>query len=99
MLSLFRADHVGSLLRPSTLLDARLGGHVSSADLARMEDAAILHVLDRQRAAGLGVFTDGELRRAGFMSDFYESVEGLDREGEILRSWSGGSSASIGGTS
>jgi 5-methyltetrahydropteroyltriglutamate--homocysteine methyltransferase len=97
MRSPFRADHVGSLLRPRALLDARAQG-ADTASLARLEDAAIADALDRQRQAGLRIFTDGELRRAGFMSDFYESVEGLDRGGEIQRAWTGASS-NIGGTS
>ena len=94
----FRADHIGSLLRPRALLDARLGGHISSDELKTLEDAAILEAFARQKAAGLAVFTDGEFRRAGFMSDFYESVEGLDSGGEIQRQWAGAAS-SIGGTS
>jgi 5-methyltetrahydropteroyltriglutamate--homocysteine methyltransferase len=94
----FRADHVGSLLRPRTLLDARLDPATDPAALKRLEDAAILEALRRQHAAGLGIFTDGEFRRAGFMSDFYESVEGLDRGGEVQRTWKGASST-IGGTS
>ena len=98
MRSTFRADHVGSLLRPAALLEARATPAVTVSDRARLEDAAILTALDRQRAAGLGIFTDGEFRRAGFMSDFYESVEGLDSGGEIARAWTGAKST-IGGTS
>ena len=92
-----RADHVGSLLRPRILLDARVAG-VDHAELTRIEDDAIRSVLERQKTAGLGIFTDGEFRRAGFMSDFYESVEGLDRGGEVQRTWTGARST-IGGTS
>jgi 5-methyltetrahydropteroyltriglutamate--homocysteine methyltransferase len=98
MRSPFRADHVGSLLRPRTLLDARNNPDVDHVALALVEDEAILAALARQKAAGLEVFTDGEFRRAGFMSDFYESVEGLDRGGEVQRSWKGAESR-IGGTS
>src|SRR5262245_18060416 len=98
MQSPFRADHVGSLLRPRQLLDARHRPPVDHADLTRDEDDAILSALARQKAAGLGIFTDGEFRRAGFMSDFYESVEGLDRSGEVQRAWTGARST-IGGTS
>ena len=46
-------------------------------------------MLKRQKDAGLEIFTDGELRRTGFMSDFYESVEGLDPEYELDRTWKG----------
>ncbi len=93
----FRADHVGSLLRPQRLLDAR-AADISRDDLTRIEDETILEALDRQRQAGLEIFTDGEFRRAGFMSDFYESVTGLDQGGEIRRSWTG-AKLTIGGTS
>jgi 5-methyltetrahydropteroyltriglutamate--homocysteine methyltransferase len=94
----YRADHVGSLLRPQRLLDARRDPGTTRKQLTALEDACILDVLTRQKTAGLRLFTDGELRRAGFMSDFYESVEGLDRGGEIARAWKGASST-IGGTS
>ncbi|MET0168619.1 MAG: cobalamin-independent methionine synthase II family protein, partial [Vicinamibacterales bacterium] len=93
-----RADHVGSLLRPAALLAARQNPAVGRHELSSLEDRYIRDVLDRQREVGLKIFTDGELRRAGFMSDFYDSVEGLDRAGEITRAWKGASSA-IGGTS
>ena len=52
----------------------------------------------RQKDLGFKIFTDGEFRRQGFMSDFYDSVEGLDRSGEVERAWKGASTA-IGGTS
>jgi 5-methyltetrahydropteroyltriglutamate--homocysteine methyltransferase len=94
----FRADHVGSLLRPKALLDARLDPATTSDALRRLEDAAIVEAFARQKEAGLEIFTDGEFRRAGFMSDFYESVEGLDAGGEVQRAWTGAAST-IGGTS
>jgi 5-methyltetrahydropteroyltriglutamate--homocysteine methyltransferase len=96
--TIYRADHVGSLLRPQRLLAARSRPNISREELTKLEDTHILDVLSRQKAAGLKIFTDGELRRAGFMSDFYESVEGLDHAGEISRSWKGASTP-IGGTS
>src|SRR5712691_3794229 len=84
----YRADHVGSLLRPRALLDAR-NDALTREQLKTIEDTHILDVLKRQKEAGLKIFTDGELRRTSFMSDFYESVEGLDREGEVDRTWQG----------
>jgi 5-methyltetrahydropteroyltriglutamate--homocysteine methyltransferase len=98
MQSPFRADHVGSLLRPRRLLEGRHQPSFDQTELTHLEDDAIRSVLAHQKAAGLGIFTDGEFRRAGFMSDFYESVEGLDRGGEVQRAWTGASST-IGGTS
>jgi 5-methyltetrahydropteroyltriglutamate--homocysteine methyltransferase len=85
----YRADHVGSLLRPREVLDARSNPEVSSAQLKGIEDRHILRLLQRQNDLGLKVFTDGELRRRGFMSDFYESVEGLDSADDIARAWKG----------
>ena len=85
----YRADHVGSLLRPRELLDARRDPGVTREQLTAIEDRHILDVLKRQQTAGLGIFTDGELRRTSFMSDFYESVDGLDRDYEPDRSWKG----------
>jgi len=85
----YRADHVGSLLRPPALLAARNDPTISREQLDGIEDTHILEVLKRQKEAGLEIFTDGELRRTGFMGDFYESVEGLDQAYEVDRSWKG----------
>jgi 5-methyltetrahydropteroyltriglutamate--homocysteine methyltransferase len=98
MQPVYRADHVGSLLRPQQLLSARLSATTTPEDLRRLEDEAILSALERQRAVGLDIFTDGEFRREGFMSDFYDSVTGLDHSGEVRRAWKGAAST-IGGTS
>jgi 5-methyltetrahydropteroyltriglutamate--homocysteine methyltransferase len=95
---LYHADHVGSLLRPQELLNARSSPDTTAEQLKQLEDKCILDVLERQKAAGLKIFTDGELRRRGFMSDFYDSVEGLDQSGEIVRTWKG-AAAAVGGTS
>ena len=83
----YRADQVGSLLRPPQLLAARKDPTVPPERLKEIEDHHILHALERQRDLGFQIFTDGELRRRGFMSDFHESVEGLEGEGEIARAW------------
>jgi methionine synthase II (cobalamin-independent) len=89
MARLYRADHVGSLLRPQELLAARSDPRVTPEQLTAIEDRHILEVFKRQKDAGLEIFTDGELRRTGFMGDFYESVEGLNPEYELDRSWKG----------
>ena len=83
----YRADHVGSLLRPSDLVTARQNPETTAAQLTALEDRHILRALARQKEIGLEIFTDGEFRRAGFMSDFYDSVEGLDHAGAIDRTW------------
>ena len=86
-----RADHVGSLLRPRAVLDARADPHVGPDALRAIEDEQIVRVLSRQKDLGFDIFTDGELRRSGFMSDFYESIDGLDLDGSIARAWSSAS--------
>ncbi|HWF08661.1 MAG TPA: hypothetical protein VG297_09360 [Bryobacteraceae bacterium] len=90
-----RADHVGSLLRPAELQRARGDAAVTPDQLAAIEDRAILDALARQKDAGLEIFTDGEFRRAGFMSDFNDSVEGLDRKGEVARAWKSSGTAAV----
>jgi 5-methyltetrahydropteroyltriglutamate--homocysteine methyltransferase len=82
----YRADHVGSFLRPSRLLDAR-NAHVPMQELQRIEDEEILRILDRQRSIGLPVFTDGEFRRTNFMSDFTDAVSGFDFHDAVSRTW------------
>ena len=89
MTPMYRADQVGSLLRPAALLEARRNPATSRDELTAIEDRHTLDVLDRQKRAGFKIFTDGELRRTGFMGDFYESVEGLDRDYHLDRSWKG----------
>src|SRR5256885_895860 len=89
----YRADQAGSLLRPPQLLEARHSGTATAAELTAIEDRCILDVLQRQKDAGFKIFTDGELRRTSFMSDFYESVEGLDRDFDVERTWKGGQSS------
>ena len=88
----FRADHVGSLLRPAELLEARAAG-LSGDALTDLEDRLIVKALERQAGCGLQVFTDGEFRRRTFMSDFNDSVEGLDEDAAIDRTWQGSTGA------
>lgn len=87
-----RADQVGSFLRPKELLDARAAG--AGADrLRELEDHHIRRVLGRQRELGFTIFTDGELRRRNFMSDFTDAVEGFDFGDAVARSWDAGGGA------
>ncbi|MGC2671563.1 MAG: hypothetical protein WA299_06830, partial [Candidatus Acidiferrum sp.] len=71
----FRADHIGSLLRPPDLLQARQSP-ANAEKLRALEDHHILRVLAKQKELGFEIFTDGELRRRNFMSDFTDAVEG-----------------------
>ncbi len=77
----FRADHVGSLLRPERLKQARARrerGEISADELRAEEDAAIQAVIVRQEAIGLQSATDGEFRRAMWHFDFLEHLEGVE---------------------
>ncbi|MGZ4416277.1 MAG: 5-methyltetrahydropteroyltriglutamate--homocysteine S-methyltransferase, partial [Gaiellaceae bacterium] len=83
----FRADHVGSLLRPRALLDAReaqAAGRIDAAELRGLEDDAIRTVVRMQEDVGLRAATDGELRRASWHMDFIYQLDGITKEaGEI----------------
>ena len=76
----FRADHVGSLLRPAALKAARekrKSGAISAADLKSVEDRCIRDAIAMQEAAGLESITDGEFRRAFWHVDFLTGFEGI----------------------
>ena len=76
----FRADHVGSLLRPPELMRARAdfkSGAIDADALRDAENEAILAVIDLQRDAGLQSVTDGEFRRTSWHMDFIYSLEGI----------------------
>ena len=72
----FRADHVGSLLRPAALKQAR--AQSSAEELKAAEDAAIEHIIARQAEIGLRSATDGEFRRAMWHYDFLEKLDGVE---------------------
>ena len=94
MSSQYRADHVGSLLRPPYLLKARESS-AKGEQLQKIEDGFILDVIRRQKEIGLDVLTDGELRRRNFMSDFVDAVAGFDTAKAVSRSWSGHGTGSV----
>jgi 5-methyltetrahydropteroyltriglutamate--homocysteine methyltransferase len=84
----FRADHVGSLLRPPELLTARAdhqAGRISAAELRRAEDAAIRDAAAMQAALGLSAVTDGEFRRGSWHMDFLYRIGGVSRIDQTLR--------------
>src|SRR5579871_3106037 len=86
-----RAEHVGSLLRPAELLEARAAqanGRLTLDQLRAIEDRAILGVLDKQRQLGLDVVTDGEMRRGSWLTDMAEAVEGFVPE-RVPLEWKG----------
>jgi 5-methyltetrahydropteroyltriglutamate--homocysteine methyltransferase len=85
----FRADHVGSLLRPKSLLAARAehqAGRLSAEQLRSDEDAAIRDAVALQQQVGLRSITDGELRRASWHMDFIYELGGVERSQDNLRS-------------
>src|SRR5579885_1395676 len=78
----FRADHVGSLLRPAPLKKAReqrAKGDISAAELKAVEDREIERVIRRQEEIGLQSVTDGEFRRSWWHLDFLWGLDGIDK--------------------
>ncbi len=84
----FRADHVGSYLRPSRLIEARdrrSKGDISADELRAIEDECITEVVQSQEKVGLKGITDGEFRRFMFHLDFLENLDGVKvTEGDFL---------------
>ena len=79
----FRADHVGSLLRPPELLKARddfAAGAIDAPALRAIEDTAIREAVRRQEEVGLRAVTDGEFRRASWHMDFIYQIDGISKE-------------------
>jgi 5-methyltetrahydropteroyltriglutamate--homocysteine methyltransferase len=77
----FRADHVGSLLRPAALKEARAKhekGEIDDAALKAVEDREIEAVVKKQQEVGLKLATDGELRRSWWHFDFFTGLAGVD---------------------
>ena len=78
----FRADQVGSLLRPAALKaarEARAKGEIGAAELKAVEDREIKDVIKKQEAAGLQSITDGEFRRSWWHLDFLWGLDGVER--------------------
>ena len=78
----FRADHVGSLLRPQRLLETRddfAAGTVTAADLRAVEDEEIIKAIRMQEEVGLQSATDGEFRRASWHMDFIYALGGVQK--------------------
>jgi 5-methyltetrahydropteroyltriglutamate--homocysteine methyltransferase len=83
----FRADHVGSLLRPAGVLRAReefAAGKIPAEELRAAEDAAIAEVVRRQAETGLESATDGEFRRASWHMDFIYQLGGVTQADERM---------------
>ena len=84
----FRADHVGSLLRPPELLTARAerqAGRLAAAELRAAEDTAVADAVRMQAELGLRGVTDGEFRRGSWHMDFLHRIGGVEPTGQALR--------------
>ena len=78
----YRADHVGSLLRPPELLQARAAheaGRIADEELRRIEDDAIHDAVRMQQEIGLQGVTDGEFRRGSWHMDFIYQIGGISK--------------------
>src|SRR5436309_7862306 len=76
----YRAEQVGSLLRPAELLQARAAyaqSKILLEELKAREDAAILQALEKQQRVGIDILSDGEMRRGSWLTDMAEAVDGF----------------------
>ncbi len=86
-MTIYRADVIGSMLRPPALKDARLKLEQGALDIAafkKIEDAAVAEAIAIQEAAGVDVVADGELRRRAFMGPLTDTVDGLGPVQEVI---------------
>jgi 5-methyltetrahydropteroyltriglutamate--homocysteine methyltransferase len=96
----YRAENVGSFLRPPELLQARrdFANEKLSAELLHAaEDAAILMTLEGQQRAGLPILTDGELRRGSWLTDMADAVDGFVSD-KVIMHWRGPGGGAEGST-
>jgi 5-methyltetrahydropteroyltriglutamate--homocysteine methyltransferase len=87
----YRAENVGSFLRAPELLQARAdraAGKIGQEELRSMEDRAVLDVLEGQRKVGVGIYTDGELRRGSWLTDMADAVHGFVPD-KVILDWKG----------
>ena len=94
MAEAFRADQIGSFLRPAEVKEGRRAfsaGNIDRDQLTEIEDKAILIALERQKQTGIDIFSDGEFRRASFQNDVADSVERYTESDSpaVVRIWQG----------
>ena len=92
MMPIYRAETVGSLLRPDELKrarDDRQAGRLSAAEFKRIEDRAVDDAIALQERAGLDVVTDGEMRRGHFTGPISEAVSGMEEVRAAPHDWHG----------
>ncbi len=100
MTNRFRAEQVGSLLRPPELLEARAAhaeGRLPLDQLRGVEDRAILAALEKQRAIGIDICTDGEMRRGSWLTDMADAVDGFVSQ-KVMLEWKGPGGGAEGST-
>ena len=96
----FRAEQVGSLLRPAGLLEARAShaaGRLPLSELCSLEDQAVLAALEKQREIGIDVYSDGEMRRGSWLTDMADAVDGFVSS-KVTLEWKGPGGAAEGST-
>src|SRR5579871_6878435 len=88
----YRADQVGSLLRPKEVLQAREAhaeGRLGEDELRAAEDRAIREALEKQRQTGISVYSDGEMRRGSWLTDMAGAVDGFVAGDRVMLEWKG----------
>jgi 5-methyltetrahydropteroyltriglutamate--homocysteine methyltransferase len=96
MAALYRAEVIGSMLRPAWLKQARIdfaADRISTAQFKRIEDRAVNEAIALQERCGLDVASDGEMRRSGFVAPLSDYVEGFEAVAFDTRRWRGGGTA------
>src|SRR5258708_39998854 len=95
--TIYRAELIGSMLRPPWLKQARTdfaAGRISAAHFKRVEDRAVDEAIALQERCGVDIVTDGEMRRSGFVAPLTDYVEGFEAVAFRARRWAGGGGAS-----
>jgi methionine synthase II (cobalamin-independent) len=98
MTTIYRAEAIGSLLRPAYLKEARFdfaADRISTAQFKRIEDRAVDEAIALQQQAGLDVLTDGEMRRSGFVAPLADYVDGFEPSGLDSRRWRTSAAAEV----
>src|SRR6202040_1841328 len=101
MAAIYRAEVIGSMLRPGWLKQARTdfaADRISTAQFKRVEDRAVDEAIALQERCGVGVVSDGEMRRAGVVAPLTEYVEGCKAVPFDTRRWQGGGGGASGET-
>ena len=102
MTTIYRAEVIGSILRPAWLKQARTdfaADRISTAQFKRVEDRAVDEAIALQERCAVDVVSDGEMRRSGFVAPLTDYVEGFEAVAFDTRRWQGGGGGTSGETS